>query len=230
MRLIKEDEIDSIYRDHIMINNNHDYLTRYKDLPLDKNNKKWKWEGKDFPRIISLLEIERYINKYNINSKHILSFNNISDPEMEYLKYDRITNFNYEENKTDYDLHTLNIPQSDYDFSMFNQTLEHLYNPFVCLDNIYKYLSVGSYTYCNVPTVNIQHSLPNNFYTGFTPIGLAVLFKSCGFKIVEVGQWGTYEYISKIFKSHNWPDYQELSGYVNEFKNPAQTWILAKKI
>ncbi len=63
-------------------------------------------------------------------------------------------------------------------------------------------------------------------------MGLGMLFKSAGFEIVEIGQWGNYEYISQLFKTHYWPSYETLekNGYVsNERNNVCQCWILAKK-
>ena len=68
-------------------------------------------------------------------------------------------------------------------------------------------------------------------FNGFTPIGLTMLFKSCGFEVLEVGQWGNYEYITKLFSNHQWPGYKDLSDYgiKNEERNVVNCWILAKK-
>lgn len=226
------DEINELYS-LILKNNTHEYNNRYSKTKLPENKKNWKWDGKDFPRIPAILEFERYVEKYNLKSNHLLSFNSYDDPEIEYLAYEKMTNFNYEDNKIDYDLHTLNIPKSDYDFVLLNQTIEHLYNPHLCLHNIYEVLSDGAYIYANMPTVNKQHTLPLNFTTGLTPIGLATLFKSVGFEVLEVGQWGNPEYIYTIFSPHcppfYWPDYNVLSSTVNNFNTPAQCWILARK-
>jgi len=35
-------------------------------------------------------------------------------------------------------------------------------------------------------------------FNGLTPSGLAMLFKTANFEIVEIGQWGNYDYISKV--------------------------------
>jgi hypothetical protein len=227
MKHLTSDDIIKLNNDHVSINNNSEYLNRYNPLPLEKNIN-WKWEGKDFPRVIAVLEFQRLAEKYKLSSENLLSFNCYKDPEVETLPTNKITNFNYAENTIDYDLHTLNIPKDAYDFVILNQTFEHLYNPFLCLDNISRYLKPGAYFYANVPTVNIQHSLPHNYYTGYTPIGLACLFASCEFEIIEIGQWGNVDYISKIFNTHKWPDYREVD-IKNDFRNPAQCWILAKK-
>jgi hypothetical protein len=224
MKTVSSEKIKELYQKFVLNNSNW----CKSDLPFEKNDKRWKWEGKDFPRVIAILEFEKYVKKYNLSSKNLLTFNSYDDPEVEYLPTEGMTNFNYEEDIVNYDLHTLNIPKSDYDFVMLNQTLEHLYNPYLCLDNIKKHLANEAYIYCNVPTINIQHSLPNNFYTGFTPIGLAVMFESCEFEVLEIVQWGNFEYISRIFSTHSWPDYRMMSSYANEINNPVQCWALAK--
>jgi hypothetical protein len=53
-----------------------------------------------------------------------------------------------------------------------------------------------------------------------------------GFKVLELGQWGNYEYISKLFLYHAWPGFSHLTseGIRNEEKNVVNCWILAQKI
>ena len=60
-------------------------------------------------------------------------------------------------------------------------------------------------------------------------MGLAMLFKSANFEIVEIGQWGNLEYITKMFSTHDWPGLNVLQNIRNEEKNVCQCWILAKK-
>jgi hypothetical protein len=86
--------------------------------------------------------------------------------------------------------------------------------------------------FTSVPTLNIPHSTPIHF-GGFNPMGLAMLFISNGFEILEIGQWGNYDYIQKLWKTHIWPSAVELmkNGIVsNEEKNVCQCWILARKM
>ena len=73
---------------------------------------------------------------------------------------------------------------NSFDFFLFNQTLEHLYNPFHAVENIYKIVKPGGYVFTSVPTLNIPHMTPVHF-NGFTPMGLAMLFLSAGFEIVD---------------------------------------------
>ena len=102
---------------------------KYVPLPMHRNNKKWKWEGKDFPRVIALLEFEEYMKNNNSHFKKALCFNGADDPEFEYITADNTEIIHYEKDPVNNDLHNLNLPDRDYDFCMLNQTLEHLYDP-----------------------------------------------------------------------------------------------------
>lgn len=98
----------------------------------------------------------------------------------------------------------------------------------MALKTIYNYIKPGGYIYTSVPTINIPHMTPIH-YNGYNPMGLALLFLSTGFEIIEIGQWGNYDYISKLFKNHDWSDATQVS-HINEERNVAQCWILAKKL
>lgn len=57
--------------------------------------------------------------------------------------------------------------------------------------------------------------------------------KGAGFEIVEIGQWGNFEYIQKIFSIHNWIGYDTLQHggkVVNEERNVCQCWVLCRKM
>jgi hypothetical protein len=69
-------------------------------------------------------------------------------------------------------------------------------------------------------------------FNGYTPMGLAMLFKSAGFEVIEIGQWGNHEYITKLWGKQYWPGYNSLqrnNKVSNERLNVCQCWILAKK-
>ena len=86
-----------------------------------------------------------------------------------------------------------------------NQTIEHLYNPTLCIENVYKHLKTGGIFYANVPANNIPHGV-EHYYTGIIPLGLALMTKSAGFEILEIGQWGNLDYLKYIFNQNNWGD------------------------
>ncbi len=225
--------IEKLYNEFVKVNYTDEYKNRYLDLPVNKNNKKWRWEGKDFPRVISLLEFERYIEKYQFNIDSLLIFNGPDDPEIEYLdgRVKRIYEANFDADPDKFDLHTLDMPQKDFDFVCLHQTLEHVYNPHQCLANIKSHMRDGGYLYINVPACNAPHSEPYHFYTGFTPMGLAAIAYQTGYKILEIGQWGNAEYLVKLWtRNPGWSDYTQLkTPGVNETDNPVITWCLLQK-
>ena len=63
-------------------------------------------------------------------------------------------------------------------------------------------------------------------------MGLAMLFIQADYEIIEIGQWGNFKYIEKLFINHSWPTYNDLQEnniIKNEEKNVCQCWILARK-
>jgi hypothetical protein len=208
----------------VAINNTDEYNRRYEVLP--KSTIEWQWDNKDFPRVIIVLEFQRMVKKYGLQSEKLLTFNNYNDPEIECMPTWGRVDLNYGEA---FDVHKPIGYDHTFDFAILSQTVEHLYSPFLAIENIRRSLKDNAYIFCSVPVVNILHDANDTMMTGLSPLGLGCMFRSCGFKIIEIGQWGTQEYINFIFKNHYWPSYNHLKSYVNEFNNPVQTWILAQK-
>jgi hypothetical protein len=222
-----EAEISKIYNNYVK--KSPAYFLKYAKLPIELNDKTWKWENKDFSRIPCILDFREWINRYGLGHFENVLSTCKDDPELEYISYDKIRFIPYENKKND--LHTLNLDEKNFDFIIFSQTLEHLYNPFIAVENLYAHLEEGGYLFTSVPTLNIPHLVPAHFW-GLTPMGLCVLMKSIGFDIIEIGYWGNADYIRILFETHSWPDYRALStnGIIpNEAWNNVQTWILARK-
>lgn len=222
-----EHDIRHIYSTKVKKDNS--YFSKYELLPPCPV-KAWdyNWKNRDFPRNWCILDFKDWISKY-VGPVGCLGYTCELDPELEFINSSEKIKVEY----PDYDLHTIGESITNkFDFFLFNQTLEHLYNPFMALKSIYKTLKPGGYVFTSVPTLNIPHNTPIH-YNGFNPMGLAMLFLSCGFEVIEIGQWGNYEYISKLWKTHSWPGFNELNhaGRVtNEEGNVCQCWILAKKL
>jgi SAM-dependent methyltransferase len=226
-KLFSEEEIHNTYNK--FVNKNKDYLNKFSPFPFHLNKNKWKWEGKDFPRIPCVLDFQDWIIKHNITFFDSVLSTCINDPELEFLSYNKITYLPYD--KKNGDFHTLDLNQK-FDFVIFNQTIEHLYNPFLSMKNLYNHLNDGGFLFTSLPTINIPHMVPFHF-NGFTPIGLCMLMKSVGFEIVELGFWGNFNYISQLFQNHTWPSYEDLlidNNISNEPKNTVQCWILVQKV
>jgi SAM-dependent methyltransferase len=229
IRKLTDKDIQEIYATFIKPNLNEEYQQRYVPLPVAKNNKTWRWEGKDFPRVIAILEFERFIQANNISCEKGLAINGL-DPEWYYISAKKIISTNYDLEPKNHDLYTLNLNEHDFDFVMANQTLEHVYDPIQCLENLYKHMRPGGILYLNVPSNSILHSLPFHFFTGYTPVGVGAVVQAAGFKILSIGQWGNLEYLTKMHSTLSWPEYRELQnpGY-NDLNCPVITWVFAEK-
>lgn len=223
-------EIHDIYHRYVI--KSHDYYNkadiRYKSLPAELKKKYFKI---DFPRVASLFDFEDWIKKYDLVSVENLLTTCPNDPELAFLSPKSSTLYEYSNDGTN-DLHLFDVEKKDFDFAIFNQTLEHTYNPFLCMANLYSHLKPGGYLYTTVPTINIPHMVPIHFW-GITPVGLCVLGASVGFDICECGFWGNYEYIQNIFSTGDWPYNDKVFDRFGKIQHTnlhqAQTWVLLKK-
>ena len=225
--IFTSDEIHKLYYDKVKLPES--YFTKYSKLPrCPVAAFNHDWGNHDYPRNCAILDFIEWVSTHDISIEH-LGYTYSSDPELEFIFPENKTLLSYPE----YDLHSLpSHLKNTFDFFLFNQTIEHLYNPFDALKQIYNTLKPGGYVFTSVPTINIPHDSPIHF-NGFTPMGLAMLFKTANFDVVEIGQWGNLDYINKLWATHDWPGYNSLNnnGYVvNEERNVCQCWILAKKL
>ena len=228
MAILTKDDISHIYNKHVVANNNPEYLNRYIPLPMERKNR-W-WEGGDFPRIIAILEFERLVQKYTIEPEKLLILNGYgNEPEVQYVEAGYTLEIDYNPSTGENDLHTLDLPEKDFDLVLLGQTLEHLYNPVLALERLFMHVSPGGYLFASVPVINIPHTTPFCHYTGFTPTGLGAVCKVAGFDIIHIGQWGNVEYINLLFSNRWWPDYHLLGDKPNDFETPCSTWILAQR-
>jgi len=229
--MITDADIRRIYNEHIRIHNCSDYLDRYVPLPLDRNTGRWRWEGKDFPRVICVLEFERLIWDYDISCDRLLIINGGGDdPEADCLDPGYTLTIDYNAETGENDLHKLDLPEKDFDLILLGQTLEHLYDPILALFGLYQHLAPGGCLFTSAPVVNISHSTPHHFYTGFTPVGLGCMCYTNGFDIIHIGQWGNTRYVHSLFETRAWPDYVHLGHDIhNEFNCPVSAWILAQR-
>jgi hypothetical protein len=226
MKKFDTQNIYSIYNKHIVKPNS--YYERFNKIDKYLSEQELiRYENVDPPRLVSIIDFKEWVEKFNIKRGNKLLYTCESDPELSYIDYNKKTYLPYPPN----DLHNFDLDEKNHDFIIFNQTLEHLYNPFIALQNLYNHTKVGGFLYTSVPTINIPHMTPIHFW-GITPIGLCLLMMSVGFNIVECGYWGSQNYIDYIFNHNNWPGYKDISinhnlGYNNTCQ--AQTWILVQK-
>uniref|UniRef100_A0A6C0K171 Methyltransferase type 11 domain-containing protein n=1 Tax=viral metagenome TaxID=1070528 RepID=A0A6C0K171_9ZZZZ len=225
--MFSEKQIQAIYANHVNLPDS--YFRKYEKLPAcPVPSWNYSWQNFDFPRNWCVLDFIEWANKYGTRTTGHLAYTCDTDPELEFITASKKTKLEY----PPHDLHTIgNTYKNEFDFFIVNQTIEHLYNPFTAIKSIYETLTPGGYVFASVPTINIPHSTPIH-YGGYNPMGLAMMFKEANFEILEIGQWGNYEYISRLFQTHMWPGYDMIQhdGIVtNERRNVAQCWILARK-
>lgn len=227
---LKYNDIDLIYKKFVLPKQNKEYLERYSELPLHKNNSSWRWENKDFPRVIAVLEFEKFMEEKKFEFNHTLSFNSIGDPEFDFINKKYSTDYFYLNDPNSFDLHSFNLEKKDFDFFMINQTLEHVYDPCLVLRNVHGHLKTDGIFYCNVPAFNMSHDTPHHHYVGFTPTGLGCIVKQAGFEILDIGFWGNTEYINYMMNNNDWPDFTKIKNYKSEINKEVICWIFAKKI
>jgi SAM-dependent methyltransferase len=224
-----EIEVKDTYKKYV--EKNFEYYNKYKNIKNFLTEKEYNfWKNKDVPRVFSIIEFKQWIQTYNIQQGENLLITSNDDPELKYLTYTNVKCIDYDGKNND--LHNFDDSLKNFDLVIFNQTIEHLYNPFLSLKNLYDYLKPGGHLYTTVPTVCIPHMFPFHFW-GVTPIGLCMLCKSVNFDILECGFWGNKKYINYQFNNNTWPDYNIVSnddGTIdNDFICTAQTWVLVKK-
>jgi hypothetical protein len=227
--VVSTKEVVALYERFIKPLDNPVYLSKHRQLPpgLDLGP---RWDTWDFPRVVATLELMDWAPRYNFFAvDRALVLSGREDPELRCLRAKHIDFVDYDLKTEANDLQTLDLPFKQYGFIMANQTLEHTYNPYACVQNIYNHLASGGFFYLNMPVLNIPHFVPFQYSTGFAPIGLLTLFHSLGFEILELGQWGNLEYIQKLFTVHYWPSAKNLASYVNEFRNAVSVWALVRK-
>jgi SAM-dependent methyltransferase len=222
-------EIVAVFEKHVR--KPVEYFTRLARIEQSlTEDEKRHWMGKDVPRLYAWMEFRQWIKHYNIQTGKKLFATCAGDIELRSLNYEEIHLFDYEQSQK-YDLHTLEVDHQDFDLVVFNQTLEHTYNPFMVMQRLFRVLKPGGYLYTTVPTINMPHLVPYHFW-GITPMGMCMLSMTVGFNVCECGYWGNKRYMEQIFANKIWPDYTQVktNGEIeNDFHCQAQTWILARK-
>jgi hypothetical protein len=223
MKYFSEEEIKKLFNQKVKKDSS--YFNKHANL----NNLQWKhsnWYSCDMPRNFAVLDFIEWTNKHNIVTGDSLGYTYTEDVELLYVDYKNKTLMEY----PPYDLHILHEDfVNKFDFFIFNQTIEHLYNPFLAMENINKYIKQNGYLFTSVPTINISHCTPIHF-NGYTPMGLCMLMESSGFEVLEMGQWGNVDYLCKLFSQNDWPNLQKGCSQSNNEKDAVQCWTLVKKL
>jgi SAM-dependent methyltransferase len=227
-KYFSEQDIKDLYNKYVVKDN--EYYESHKNLFWKVSSiipsNIWNSIDKDYPRLPAIVDLYGWLNKYNLNNFDSVLSTCRGDPELYFIK-SKQTDF-AEYDGTNFDLHMLDLPKKDYDFIMVNQTLEHLYNPTHALERLYNHIKPGGYFFTSVPFINIPHNMPFHYW-GINPLGLTILCKTVGFEVMEVGFYGSREYVVNMFYSRYWPGLNVLKETQNDPFFTAQCWILCKK-
>lgn len=95
------------------------------------------------------------------------------------------------------DLKSIPVEDNRFDFIVFNQVMEHLPEPKLVLDELYRVLKPGGKMIYTGPLFYEEHEQPYDFYR-YTQFALQYLFNTAGFSIERIdwleGYFGTVAY------------------------------------
>jgi 2-polyprenyl-3-methyl-5-hydroxy-6-metoxy-1,4-benzoquinol methylase len=209
----------------------HKHINKYfTENPATQWVRTWM-NGKEFSRVVCLLDFHRWSLKYGFNNvKNLLITDD--DPELHFIQAQK--KITYKHTRDGGDLHYIEeaeVPSDCVDFVLFSQTLEHLYDPLLCLMNLRDKLKVNGMIFSSVPTLNTQHMTPHHFFH-YTPFGLATIMERAGFEVLEVGQYGSWKFEQKVLGELSWPDHTNfiVGGELDiDPRRPDNVWVLARK-
>lgn len=189
----------------------------------------------DYPRFVIVDDFSKWVERYNMASpKVLLSFAN--DFENAFLNITTKLGYVYEPFTEKKDLHKLSkrspeLKGLEPDLAILGQTLEHLYDPFLAMTNIFNVLAPGAYFFTSTPFVNIPHMTPIHFQHT-SAMGLSLLMHRVGFDVIEVAEWGSLAYEKQLFSAMNWPGPNQLPAAKVKDENGThvdQVWGLFRK-
>lgn len=169
----------------------------------------------DFPRAPAILHYKQILRTYSNEIKAIPQLLSFGGAEYELHlgpHQRRVVDFGPYRG-TSGDLHKLSLEDltsklapgtAGVDFCILGQTLEHLYDPYLAVQNLFDVTAPCGFLFTSTPFANIPHMMPHHHYH-YSSMGLAMLFHRAGFEVVEIGQWGSQEYLSKLFQTMRWP-------------------------
>lgn len=240
---------EEIYEKLVPHNGNNPYFTKNADLDaVDSRIKKDTGlsvkELARFPcRLFTLIDLVEWNATYGfLNCDRLLALYP-KDPEIEFTRVALgIDDYVYGDKAHAADPHwgDLHFPVTAphtgaYDLVLFAQTLEHLYDPVLCLRNMYDAMAPGGYIFTSVPMLNHLH-MGATFFSMATPTGLGVWMTTAGFEVLRIGVFGNAKYMESLSKDvtwwQKWQYYYNASGrpqIINDYMRPVQTWVLARK-
>lgn len=171
-------------------------------------------------------EVERFSKSVPANAL-VLDAGSGLQPYQQLFNHARYESADFEKldieyTKTTYVCDLRNIPVEDcrYDCIIFNQVMEHLPEPGVVLEELYRVLKHGGKLFYSGPLFYEEHQQPYDFYR-FTQFGLRFLLTQQGFEINRIdwmeGYFGTVGYQLERMAAYLPGKPKELGGGVSAF-------------
>lgn len=116
----------------------------------------------------------------------VLDVGSLHSPYKRYLKYKKYSILDIVENPgVDYlmDIHKTNLKRNSFDTVIATEVLEHLYNPFLAVEEMKRLLKPSGYLIASTRFIYPYHGEPSDYFR-FTKFGLERLFS--GYQKVEI--------------------------------------------
>jgi len=123
----------------------------------------------------------------------------------------------------EYDICNLHNLDSQWDFMLADQVLDHVRNPWVAVEEVRKHLCPGGVAVFTTPFLYHAHPSPNDYWR-FTSEGMRVLCAS--FAEVITGQWSDQHSVAAPFKYD--PKTTGLNDRTNDLSLPMVVWTVAR--
>jgi hypothetical protein len=155
-------------------------------------------------RLWTEMVLERWATKHTELSHidKLLSINQ-GDSGQKFLRYAKATDYSYNARSRGGDMGDLHdmsgLIDRDFDFVYMPQTLEHLHNPHLALQQLKDHMRPGALLLTHQPWINKHHMTPVHM-AHWTAEGLLVMMASLGFEIVDIARWGNWHYIEEVLK------------------------------
>ena len=127
-----------------------------------------------------------------------------NQPYRRFLEHTKYESADFEKVEKEYasstyvcDLRDIPTENNRFDFILFNQVMEHLPEPKLVLNELYRVLKPGGKMLYSGPLFYEEHEIPYDFYR-YTQYGLRFLFSKTGFEVERLdwleGYFGTVGY------------------------------------
>mmetsp|Transcript_19126 Transcript_19126/g.31293 ORF Transcript_19126/g.31293 Transcript_19126/m.31293 type:complete len:318 (-) Transcript_19126:217-1170(-) len=134
----------------------------------------------------------------------------------------RAEQYRHIKNRWHVDIHHMDmlIPENTFDTIVCTQVFEHVQNPFIAIQQIYRVLKPGGVLLFTVPFFCKYHAIPRDFFR-YTHEGAQTLLESAGFQVHTVSPYGDLNVLVGVLQGLGPKDFTEA-----ELNHHHQDWAL----